>query len=88
MDDTASGSDRPRPRNQDPVKLRNRRILAGLSLTTVAQRTGKSKGHMSEIESLKRFKSASPELLADLAGIYGCTIADLVSDEILHGIAA
>lgn len=67
-----------RPLNQDPVRLRERRIQAGLSLAAVAERLGRSKGTISEIESPRRTRSASPELLAELAKVYRCKIADLM----------
>jgi transcriptional regulator with XRE-family HTH domain len=87
MDNTADGSARHRPRIQDPVKLRNRRIRAGLSLTSVALRIGGSKGYLSDLENPARTKSASPERLALLAEIYGCKIDDLLSDDILEDVA-
>lgn len=70
-----------KPLNQDPAKLRRRRVAAGLSITALAERVGKSKGHMSEIENLDRTRSASPELLADLARVLDCKTTDLMPDE-------
>jgi hypothetical protein len=68
------------PLNQDPDKLRRHRVAAGLSITALAGRLGKSKGHMSEIENRDRTRSASPELLAAIAAELGCAVIDLMPD--------
>lgn len=68
-----------RPLNQDPAKVRRRRVAAGLSLTALSERMGRSVGHLSEIEGGTR--SASPELLAELAAALGREITDLMPDE-------
>ena len=64
---------------QDPVRLRRRRLAAGLSLTAAARRAGCSKAHVSMLE--KGTHGASPQLLARLASLYGCETADLMPDE-------
>jgi transcriptional regulator with XRE-family HTH domain len=74
----------PGPENQkgltqDPVRLRRRRLAAGLSLTDAARRAGCSKAHVSMLE--KGAHGASPQLLARFASLYGCEIADLMPGE-------
>jgi transcriptional regulator with XRE-family HTH domain len=65
--------------NQDPARLRRRRVEAGLSQVSLARRVGVSKGHVSLLESGGR--GASPELLGRVAGVLGCEIADLMPSE-------
>jgi len=69
-----------KPLNQDPAKVRRYLVAAGLSITALAVRLGRSKGHMSEIENRERTRSASPELLAAIAAELGCEITDLMPD--------
>ncbi|HLI39749.1 MAG TPA: helix-turn-helix transcriptional regulator [Streptosporangiaceae bacterium] len=69
----------PKNLSQDPVKLRRRRLAAGLSLTDAARRAGCSKAHVSMLE--KGEHGASPQLLARFASLYGCEVADLMPDE-------
>ena len=73
------------PLNQDPAKLRLRRIEAGLQQQDLARRANCSKGHMSEIE--KGNRSASPELLGRFAEVLNCPIADLINTEAARGRA-
>jgi transcriptional regulator with XRE-family HTH domain len=67
------------PVNQDPAKLKRRRIAAVLSVTELAALAGVSKGHLSELE--RRTRSASPAVLSRLAVALGCEITDLLPDE-------
>lgn len=62
--------------NQDPARLRRRRVEAGLSQVSLARTVGVTKGHMSLLESGGR--GASPELLARIATAVNCEIADLM----------
>lgn len=71
------------PLNQDPAKLRIKRIAAGLQQQELALRANCSKGHMSEIEKGRR--SASPELLGRFAEILGCPIVDLINTDAANG---
>jgi transcriptional regulator with XRE-family HTH domain len=66
---------RNRTLTQDPRKLRNRRINAGLSLTDLAEQAGVSKSYLSELEA--GIYSASAPLLADLARALKRRITDL-----------
>lgn len=75
--------------NQDPARLRRRRVEAGLSQVSLARTVGVTKGHMSLLESGGR--GASPELLARIAKAVECEIADLMPpmpEESLAGSAA
>jgi XRE family aerobic/anaerobic benzoate catabolism transcriptional regulator len=67
------------PPTQDPQRLRRRRIEAGLNQGQLAAKVGKSKSHMSFLESGKR--NASPPLLKELAETLNCTVADLMPPE-------
>jgi transcriptional regulator with XRE-family HTH domain len=67
------------PPTQDPQRLRRRRIEAGLNQVELAAKVGKSKSHMSCLESGKR--NASPPLLKCLAKALMCTVADLMPPE-------
>ncbi|MFJ9895279.1 helix-turn-helix domain-containing protein [Streptomyces sp. NPDC091280] len=62
--------------NQDPARVRRRRVEAGLSQVSLARRVGVTKGHLSLVESGGR--GASPELLGRLANALSCEIADLM----------
>lgn len=66
-------------RNQDPVRLRRRRIEAGLTQASLATKARLSPTHMSSIESGRA--GASPDVLRRLAEALGCTIADLMPPE-------
>ena len=65
------------PLDHDPAELRRRRIAAGLAQADVAERAGTSAGHLSELE--RGTRNPSPALLARLAGVLGCEIADLLA---------
>jgi transcriptional regulator with XRE-family HTH domain len=66
-------------RNQDPGRVRRKRIEAGLNRTTLAHNAGISKSHMSQIE--KGATGASPRVLKKIADVLGCEIADLMPPE-------
>ncbi|WP_340382244.1 helix-turn-helix transcriptional regulator [Streptomyces sp. SS7] len=73
--------------NQDPARLRRKRVEAGLTQKDLAQRVGVTKGHMSLVESGRR--GASPDLLKRLAAVLDCAVADLMPPVLsLSGSAA
>lgn len=65
--------------NQDPGRVRRKRIEAGLNQTTLAREAGISKNHMSQIE--RGVTGASPRVLKQLAAVLRCEIADLMPPE-------
>jgi transcriptional regulator with XRE-family HTH domain len=68
-----------RPLNQDPNRLRRRRVATRLSMTELADRAGCSLSYLSQLE--KGQYSASPEVLGSLADALGCEITDLMPAE-------
>lgn len=62
--------------NQDPARLRRKRVEAGLTQIELARRTRVSKGHMSLVEAGGR--GASPAFLKRLATALECEVADLM----------
>lgn len=69
-----------RPKNQDPDRLRRRRVAAGLSVTELASLAGCSVAYLWQLENGDY--SASPRILAALAGaLPDCKIADLMPRE-------
>lgn len=76
---TSGDNQYPGVLNQHPARLRWRRVASGLSLTEAAREAGCSKAHLSKIEHGN--DSASPELLAKLAALYRCEVANLMPDE-------
>ncbi|TQE35442.1 helix-turn-helix domain-containing protein [Streptomyces ipomoeae] len=66
-------------RNQDPARVRRKRIEAGLTQIALAARAGLSPAHMSSIE--RGGRGASPKVLARLATVLDCEIADLMPQE-------
>lgn len=66
-------------RNQDPGRVRRKRIEAGLNQTALARKAGISKNHMSMVE--RGVAGASPGVLARLAEALGCQTADLMPPE-------
>lgn len=65
--------------NQDPVRLRRRRVAAGLSQVELADATECSFSYISQLENGKY--SASATILARLAKALGCEITDLMPRE-------
>ncbi len=65
--------------NQDPRRLKRRRVAKGMSLTTAASKAECSKSHLSKLEH--GHDGAGPELLGRLAAVYGCEIEDLMPPE-------
>ena len=65
--------------NQDPRRLKRRRVAKGMSLTTAASLAQCSKSHLSKLEHGR--DGASPELLGRLAAVYGCDIEDVMPPE-------
>ncbi len=65
----------PHP-NQDPERLRQRRIEAGLTQTALAKRAGVTKSHVSQVEGGKA--GFGPVRIARIASALGCEIADLL----------
>ncbi|QQM44971.1 helix-turn-helix domain-containing protein [Streptomyces liliifuscus] len=63
-------------RNQDPARVRRKRIEAGLTQIALAAQAGLSTAHMSCIERGER--GASPKVLDRLATALDCEIADLM----------
>ncbi len=69
----------PRTLNQDPERLKRRRVAAGLTLTDVRAEHGVDVSWLSELEN--GHKNAGPRMLARLAAAYGCEITDLMPSE-------
>ena len=65
--------------NQDPARIRRRRIAAGLDGQSLARLAGISKAHLWQIEHGNT--SASPEMLGKIAAALGCEIVDLMPRE-------
>lgn len=65
--------------NQDPKRLRRRRVAAGLSQTALAKKANITKSHISSVENGRA--GFSPEFLARVAMALDCTIEDLMPDE-------
>jgi transcriptional regulator with XRE-family HTH domain len=61
------------------VRLRRKRIEAGMNQTQLAERAGVSKQLVSMVEKGKA--NFSPANLGKIATALGCTIADLLPDE-------
>lgn len=73
---------RPRPErvlNQDPRRLRRRRVAAGMSMTDLALKSGCSLSYLGQLE--RGEYSASAPVLAALAEALGCEITDLMPRE-------
>ncbi|WP_405930356.1 helix-turn-helix domain-containing protein [Streptomyces sp. NBC_00827] len=69
-------------RNQDPARVRRKRIEAGLSQIALAAMAELSPAHMSSIERRGRSgRGASPKVLARLADALGCEISELMPPE-------
>ncbi|MFD9107178.1 helix-turn-helix domain-containing protein [Streptomyces bottropensis] len=66
-------------RNQDPAKVRRKRIEAGLTQIALAAEAGVSTAHMSSIE--RGGRGASPKVLKRLAEALDCEIVDLMPKE-------
>lgn len=71
--------------NQDPKRIRRRRIEAGLSQTALAQKAGVTKSHLCSVENGKA--GFSPEFLSRIAGALHCEIADLMPEDDTAGAA-
>jgi transcriptional regulator with XRE-family HTH domain len=65
-----------RPLDHDPVRVRRRRIAAGLEAQELAKRIGITKSAMSKIE--RGHNNASPGVLDRMAAVLGCNITDLM----------
>ncbi|MEU9972312.1 helix-turn-helix transcriptional regulator [Streptomyces sp. NPDC051014] len=65
--------------NQDPVRVRRRRVQAGLKQCDLAGQAGISQSYMSMLEA--GTCSASPPVMARLAAVLGCEIAELMPPE-------
>lgn len=76
---------RDRPLNQDPKRLRRRRLAARLTITELAGRAGCSVPYLSQLENGDY--SASPKLLGALADALGCDITEIMPPE-QNGAAA
>ncbi|MFG3439859.1 helix-turn-helix domain-containing protein [Nonomuraea sp. NPDC047897] len=62
--------------NQDPERIRRRRVAAGLEAQALARLANISKGYLSSIEHGRA--NASPKVLGRIAAALDCTIADLM----------
>ncbi|WP_189269734.1 helix-turn-helix domain-containing protein [Streptomyces fuscichromogenes] len=65
--------------NQDPARVRRRRVRAGLTQGGLAAQADISQSYMSMLEA--GACSASPPVLARLAAALGCEIEELMPDE-------
>jgi len=65
--------------NQDPRKLRRRRVARGLSVSALSRRADVSMGTISNLE--RGTQSGQPRILAKLADALGCEVTDLLPDE-------
>ncbi len=72
-------------RNQDPERLRRRRVAAGMTITDLAAKAGCSVPYLWQLEHGDY--SASPRMLARLAKALCCQIIDLMPPE-KNGAAA
>jgi transcriptional regulator with XRE-family HTH domain len=70
---------RDEPPNQDPRRLRRRRLAARLTVTELAARAGCNAGYLSQLEHGKY--SASARILGALADALSCDITDLMPPE-------
>lgn len=69
-------ADHSRPLNQDPVRLRRKRVEAGLTGAGLAAAAGCSAPYVSQLQ--KGRYSASPQMLVKLADALGCEVEDLM----------
>lgn len=69
----------PRVLNQDPRRLKRKRVEAGKTLREVEAAGVCSAGHLSDLENGNY--SAGVKILAGLAGLYGCEPRDLMPAE-------
>lgn len=65
--------------NQDPRRLRRRRVAARLSVTSLASKAGCSVAYLWQLENGDY--SASPDMLGRLADALDCDITDLMPPE-------
>lgn len=79
MSDEPRRVKRPGELNQDPRRLKRRRVIARLGLREAAGKAGISASFLSYLENGQ--KSASPDTLGKLADAFGCTIEDLMPRE-------
>jgi transcriptional regulator with XRE-family HTH domain len=79
MPDKRKAVKRDRPLNQDPSRLRRRRVAARLSITQLADKARCSVAYLWQLEHGDY--SASPEMLGNLADALGCDITDLMPRE-------
>lgn len=84
-DPKAVKSKEDRPKNQDPARLRRRRVAARLSITRLAAKAGCSVPYLWQLENGRY--SASPEMLGKLADALGCEITDLMPPEPKQAVA-
>ena len=69
------------PTLQDPLKLKVKRITAGLNQADLAREAGVHQTHISYLERRDhRTKSATPKTLKKIADALGCDITDLLSE--------
>lgn len=73
------------PLNQDPMRLRRRRVAARLSVTELAAKAGCSVSYLWQLEN--GHYSASPALLGALADALECPILDLMPPETEGAVA-
>lgn len=73
-------------RNQDPARVRRKRIEAGLTQGALAAKSEISQAYMSMLE--KGSASASPPVLSRIARALGCEIPDLMPPEPLAQAAS
>lgn len=71
--------------NQDPRRLRRRRLAAGMSQAELAAKAGCSFPYVCQLENGKY--SASGPMLAKLATALGCEITEIMTPE-TNGVAA
>lgn len=70
------------PTLQDPLKLKRRRITAGLNQVDLAASAEVHRTYISYLERQNgKAKSATPRTLARIAKALGCEITDLLSDD-------
>lgn len=79
MNDSPNRVKRMAPTNQDPRRLKRRRLIARMTIRQAAEAAGISTGYVSELERGNR--SAGAAVLGQLADAYGCTVEDLLPRE-------
>jgi transcriptional regulator with XRE-family HTH domain len=85
MPDRQKPVKRDRKLNQDPARLRRRRLAARLNVTQLAAKAGCSLSYLWQLEHGSY--SASADMLGRIADALGCDITDLMPPEPKQAVA-